>query len=719
MNITIRSALDAAGYRYCGSRWIRLKNKGFDAISINAESGAWIDHRTGEKGNFHALNEKLGLGITSWTHDRYRPQYEEWRARQKSVTSKEKRNKIQKLWRGAATAVPQKSETVRLETYRDAVWTYLASRGLAPAQWMQLIRINTQLKPKYKLTNGVREPDNVDAEMLDAGADFYFMIPMYQPGMPQTEDNICGVQRTYLRFPQDKYERVTKIGRAMLGGKGVTVLTPSAGLPPILLPADGPVLGAGESFENVASFVEKMRHPGMVLWDWSGIKNWSLLLKPTLGAPTIAFLVDFDASETGQRESAAAVRRIRASEHGKAVYLLPPESVTPDSKSNRDWNDVLVQGHDFAAEIIHAWHRSDQDMEKAPVVPDAPAPMQKGPRPAEIAQTIAQAVGRQDAFIKMENAVKEYILRYKQYLKDMDHWKSLTAAQKKVRKKPKLPPLLVNVTTGVGKSHMLRALIQESDVPILILSKNHALAADYAQAGAFWDHGRSEAPFPPQNGLFYTEDEIARLPGHVCFKHKVIQIVAEKNHIPALTACRECEHGRKFMLENYHPASQPYKDAQNWFYLHPQVRPDTVTPCLWLEHQARASRARVVVAPYQSYSETLAVWQNGEDSVPRLVIVDEIPELTREIRGHSGDMGLYVEKCDQSIEYVRKNPKDGEDSEKIIADLETAKAIFADLGDLLGKSTKQEIKIPDELTQRIKELHIDWLPGATACYVPR
>lgn len=712
---TIRAALSAAGYKYHGGTWLRLRGCGLDAISINAASGGWIDHRSGERGSYRALAEKLGLG-------HIHSEYHEWRQeQQRQQKPYDSQQRAKTLWARAVPAVKPKKPShytqrdwdlaqAPYNDHREAVWNYLISRGLDPLLWMPLIKIQTRLNPRYDKDG---EPANIDAKMSSAGADFAFMIPMYTMGAPEIPGNICGVQRVFLAFPADRYGKVRKIGRAMLGKKGVTTLTPPPGFAPVMLPVDGLSLGAGEGFETVASFVQTMRHPGIVCWDWSGLRSWSETLQPTADAPTVAFLVDFDASETGQRESAAAVRRIRA-QGGRAVYLLPPLSVTPDSKGNRDWNDALRQGLDFAAEIVHAWHRSEQDMAKAPVAPDAPTLVKQGPRPAEVAQAIAKAVGRQDAYSAMEKAVEEYIIKYRQFMEELARWTAMTAEQKKVRKKPKLPPLLIKVSTGVGKSRLIRELIDRSRLPILILTLNHTLAEEYAKAGALWYHGRAEPNFQPGNGAFYTEDEASHLPESTCFKFPVIKLVTDKNHIPSLTACRECEHGRKWMLEHYHPASQPYQDAQIWFKAHPQIHADAVTPCLWLSHQARISRARVVVAPYQSYSETLATWQNGGDAVPRLVVVDEIPPLSREIRAHSGDMGIYVEKCKQAIETVQRNAKDGEDWEKIATDLETAQRIFEGLGELLGRSTRETTKIPDDIALTVQELHVDWLPGATA-----
>ena len=357
---SIKDVLTSAGIGYRSGRWLRLKgpDPDLDAISVNAESGAFKDHRTGEHGGFRALCARLGIDDGGIVIDAA--------AISRGKTDQEKADLKAIQWgktawsRGIPAIQPKRpsegwaqaawdADQAQYTDHREAVYDYLLSRGLDPMQFLPLIRIQLSLNPRYK--DGV--PDNVDAEMVDAGADFAFLMPMYGIGKAEEPENISGVQRTFLKFPEDKYGRVQKIGRAMLGKKGVTTLMPVGS--PVILPEPGPVLGSGEGFETVASFVQTMKRPGVLCWDWSGLKAWSESLRPGEGAPLIALMVDYDTSETGQRESAAAVRRIAAHEHGKAVYLLPPESIVPDAKGNRDWNDLLRQSPDlFAAEIIHS-----------------------------------------------------------------------------------------------------------------------------------------------------------------------------------------------------------------------------------------------------------------------------------------------------------------------------------------------------------------------------
>lgn len=738
---TIQEVLSNAGIGYRSGRWLRLKGPDLDAISVNAGSGAFKDHRTGEHGGFHALCARLGIDDGGIVIDA------DAISRGKTDQEKADLQAIQwgkTAWSRGIPAIQPKcpregwaqaawdADQSQYSDHREAVYDYLTSRGLDPMLFMPMIRIQTRLNPRYRDD----KPDNLDAEMVDLGADFAFLMPMYTIGKAEIAENVCGVQRTFLKFSEDKYGKVQKIGRAMLGKKGVTTLEASGN--PVILPVAEPVIGSGEGFETVASFVQTMHRPGIVCWDWSGLKAWSESLRPGEGAPLVAVLVDFDTSETGQRESAAAARRIMAHEHGKAVYLLPPDSITPDAKGNRDWNDLLRQSPDlFAAEIIHSWHKSDENMALAPIADDSPVIQQKGPRDADVAQTTAEAVERHIAFHQAEKAAKDYLPAYMDHLDKIKEWKNVPEEERKAKKlkKPKLPPLLIKVTTGVGKSHLIRELIKLfKDMPLLILTRTHELAEDYAAAGAFQYHGRSEPYIEPLNGSEYTEKDMeengSKFHDNNCFKYPLVKITSENNHVPALTACRNCEHGRKFMLENYHERSQPYLDAKVWFaqngFDSDQV--ENVPACLWLSHQAKASRARVVVAPNASYSETLATWRTPDGDVPRLVIVDEIPELTRQLEASSADLGVHARKCLDLLQFfsekLNKVRSDGGlesetwalELEGILSDLKSGHAALQKLAKALGNSVGEKglQRLPVDLVNQIKELHVYWLPGATA-----
>ncbi|WP_215843665.1 toprim domain-containing protein [Acidithiobacillus montserratensis] len=729
-HFSVRAALSQANILFSGGQWLRLRGE-HDAVSINASSGGWKDHRTGDHGPFRSLGQHLGVDLAaidpSTTHSDTKSSNEDTRVIQRA------RN----LWSRSVLAIAPKkprkwaqvawdAEQQQYADHRDAIYDYLLSRGLDPAPLLPFIRIQTQLQPN---------PEYVDGQMLLAGADFCFLLPMYAMGKPQIPENICGVQRTYLAHAVDRYTPARKIGRAMLGRKGVTEIRPALGLAPVLLP-EHRVLGAGEGFENVASWTQTMHRPGLVCWDWAGLKNWSEHLLPGPDAPTVALLVDWDVSETGQRECAAAVHRIRGHQYGKAVYLLPPDSITPDGKGNRDWNDLLRQAgtEAFAVEIVRAWQLAEVNLALASH-PDADTTHYRKPydlQDADTQQALAEAMDLSFAVDTARTSAREYLVKFQAYQKALIEWQNLSPEVRKSGgyKRPKAPqPLLIKITTGVGKSRILRELAQNpdfADLPLLILTKNHDLAVEYARAGAFHYWGREAPSVAPICGNGYTQKDIAnsQFSENTCFRHPVVTLVSRQNHAPAVTACRYCEHGRKFILETYHERSHPYADAKNWFDAQgfSSAAIKDVPACLWLSHQAEASRARVVVAPYQSYSQTLATRQTEDGPASRLVVVDEIPDFTRPLAATSADLGQNAARCADLLETFGRmlaataDPADQADLQEIIADLKIGQSMLMEIGLAMGASvgTAEDQRLGSELIDRIKDWKVKWLPGATA-----
>lgn len=725
---SVRASLSQANISFTGGQWLRLRGE-HDAVSINATSGGWKDHRTGKHGPFESLGQHLGVDLaaidSTTTRSGIKATTESTRAIQRA------RNLWSRSIPAAAPKTPRKwaqaawdAKQQHYADHRDAVYDYLLSRGLDPAPLLPLIRIQTQLDPN---------PEYMDGQMLLAGADFCFLLPMYAIGKPQIPEHICGVQRTYLAFAVDDYIRVRKVGRAMLGKKGVTEIRPAPGFVPIFLP-ERRVLGAGEGFENVASWTQTMHRPGLVCWDWAGLKKWSEHLFPGPDAPTVAFLVDKDASETGQRECAAAVHRLRGRPHGKAVYLLPPDSITPDDKGNRDWNDLLRQfgSEDFAADIVRAWQQAEANLTLASH-PNAEATHYRkthDPQDTDSQQAIAEALDVHFAVDMARTSARDYFVAYQAYQKALSAWQNLSPDARKAggHKRPKAPPpLLIKITTGVGKSHILRQLAKDTDfasMALLILTANHELAAEYAQAGAFHYRGRAAPPEAPICGDVYTQQDIANSRFNTCFKYPVVALVSKQNHVPATTACRSCEHGRKFILDTYHERSRPYADAENWFDAQGfnKAAIMDVPACLWLSHQAQASRERVVVAPYQSYSQTLATQQTEHGPAPRLVVVDEIPELTRPLTVTCADLGQHAARCVDLLETFGRKleaaaaPADQADLQAILSDLEIGQFMLTEIGLAMGASvgTAADQRLGNEITDRVKDWKVKWLPGATA-----
>jgi hypothetical protein len=709
MNTHIPEVLTNAGIGYRGGRWLRLRGPDLDAISVNSESGGWKDHRTGEHGSFSALCRKLGIDDGGIIIDRQA--IRQARDSQAKADARSRQH-ARTVWaRGIPAATPKRphgwaqaawdKEQERYQDQLATVYDYLLSRGLEPSLFMRMIKI-AALDPEHS---------QVDLEMAEAGADFLFMIPMYQIGKPEKPEYITGVQRTYLAFLKMGHMPARKVGRAMLGKKGVTTLG-SSGNNPVILPEAGQVLGAGEGFETVASWVQTMRRPGVVCWDWSGLKNWSEALAPGEGAPTVAILVDFDKSETGQRESAAAVRRIAAHEHGKAVYLLPPETIIPDVKGNRDWNDALQQNgaEGFATAIHAAWWSATADMAKAPVpMDDEPimdgngTDMPRKIRKTALAQAIAEAADLAIVMADLMAQVDAYILAYLEWQADSEN-------------APQPKPWLVHVTTGGGKSHGFREKVKQfiaERIPAIVLTRTHELGAEYAQVGATHYHGR--APLDEDHPQPWA-----------CRKYPVVMMAAEKNHAPAASACRHCEHGMSWAYLNYDPRSEPHKKAAAWLRER-GLSADTVPPCEFMSWLRGIQMRMVVVAPNASFSDGLLRYremqligdEETEGEQKRLPVVDEIPDLFRSISITTADLAEHAEKARREIADI-EHKAGGEPSEEDVAVINALQkavdGLLRPLAAFLGDHTVDQgtLHLPDELRQSIAKLRIDWLPAGTA-----
>jgi hypothetical protein len=201
------TALVDSGIPFCGGgQWLRLRGE-HDAVSINAASGGWRDHRTGAHGSFRALGDYLGVPLGGAVVELDR------RGAKSGATDSAKSIQLARTrWARAIPALPPKRphgwaqaawdrEQSRYQEHRDTLYAYLASRGLDPLPLLPLIRIQTVLGGK-----------GIDREMLDQGADFCFFLPMYRLGAAEAPENICGIQRTYLAHGVDRYTPVRKVG---------------------------------------------------------------------------------------------------------------------------------------------------------------------------------------------------------------------------------------------------------------------------------------------------------------------------------------------------------------------------------------------------------------------------------------------------------------------------------------------------------------------------
>lgn len=242
-------------------------------------------------------------------------------------------------------------ETVRLkiERERQAVITYLTAR-LGPEHlehWLRQVRIARDHKGN---------------------------IMMLTPMVAMTEESdLIGVQRTYLT------ESGTKTKRKMLGKQGVFPLVPPMGVAPASLVIHAKKVKLfGEGFETVAAVVQSAGVPGLVCYSTHGMDRWTKVLtdgvqsdtpEQVANYATVLVLADRDASQTGQRAAARAVRHLR--EAGiQAVFAAPRTAEDGGPKGGTkgsDWGDYPQEGlaHALVPHLQRAIALGDEEMPTA------------------------------------------------------------------------------------------------------------------------------------------------------------------------------------------------------------------------------------------------------------------------------------------------------------------------------------------------------------------
>jgi hypothetical protein len=135
----------------------------------------------------------------------------------------------------------------------------------------------------------------------------------------------------------------------------------------------------------------------------------------------------------------------------------------------------------------------------------------------------------------------------------------------------------------------------------------------------------------------------------------------------------------------------------------------------------------VVVAPNASFSDGLLRHrelqligdEESEGEQKRLPVVDEIPDLFRNISITTADLAEHAEKARNEIADIERKAggePSKEDSDIIKALQKAVDGLLRPLAAFLGEHTVDQgiLHLPHELRQNIAKLRIDWLPASTA-----
>lgn len=221
--------------------------------------------------------------------------------------------------------------------------------------------------------------------------------------------------------------------------------------------------------------------------------------------------------------------------------------------------------------------------------------------------------------------------RHRRHLDTLRQWRDQHDLGRggKVTKKPQTPkpevpaPLALQITTGVGKTRAVARLAAKADIGLLILVRDHRLAAEVHEA--IISAGGQDAVV--YRGRTSMQDH----PAHCQQMGMATELSLQRRLIQPML-CQRCPHGLSTMLNR--AQSNPEEDQERILKLQRKagvLGVDLVAtePCSWLDHQKQAIATRIVVAAHPSYGPTLAQWSCGRHEKPRLVVVDEAAALAQ------------------------------------------------------------------------------------------
>ncbi len=308
-------------------------------------------------------------------------------------------------------------------------------------------------------------------------------------------------------------------------------------------------------------------------------------------------------------------------------------------------------------------------------------------------------VSREKAAAAIDMQVRQYIItQYAPYITSLRayrKWSDDSGESKPARPKPPAP-LAIQVTTGVGKTELIRrirTLCTSLGIPTLVLVPNHALADSYAAAGWSHYHGRA------------AESGDARHDWD-CQMHEMVQKITSKHHFPQAIFCvRHCQHGRKWVLDTSNEGSRRQQNAIIWFQK-AGINSNNIEPCRWQGHLREMMRKMHLVAVAQALSDSLRVWAqtlmkagsvDGED-VPRLLIIDESAEVSAEISVSLESLAEWSGQIRGLLDAIKEAAGDGVGEE-----LSQALDVFQKVARWLGENALAEKSgpVPNDLREQI------------------
>jgi hypothetical protein len=608
----ILSALDAQGISYSvHGREVEadLEGTGHRSYKINTEKGLWFcTDGSGRSGGYRALRSLIG-GVLPADHAPLTVAADA--AKEKAAADKAAIAEAKNLWKsgwlpqkngdlpldwadGANNATQRSFRRSQLTEALDAVNRYLASRTYNPAHALRLGRIGRSQYGQPAL-----------------------LWPMRSQG-----GGISCVQEVVLRSDGSK----ARYYRGRPSGAALGVPAPE-GMAPAKLPGiDGPALVAGEGVETILAPVQAAGLPGIVTFDAHGLVTWAkqqaqiVARTPGASTPHVLVTVDNDISETGQKAAARSVMLLRAAGI-KASFVIPPapeEGGPKGGPKGSDWGDypkegiapeVLVQhlrmqvarADELMAPWVAAVEKEDGAMAEdwAKVADGGEVPLSLDPwvRRAQTLAAMAETMPLDIARREVRRLLDEIVKQAKKRKDDKEAGKKVERAL----------PYLLQISTGVGKSTVARAMLEEMramGLRVAILAKDKLRAAEYEGVGAFYLHGRE----PIREDGKRQDWSCQKM-----FEAEILPVV-EAHHSIARTSCQHCPAGAKYQYAKCVIEGRKPSEAVIRMLALPNA--SNYAPCDYLQHVDQAKDEQIVVMVPQSAGETIL---QGRD----LIIVDE------------------------------------------------------------------------------------------------
>jgi hypothetical protein len=683
----ILDALDRAGisYKRTGAEVeADIDRTGHKSYKLNINKGLWFNAASDERGRIPWLIRTKLSDYTDEAAPRrpIMPAYNYAAAQQRADEDAARRTAAaQQIWSKAWTCTHEQdmpagwdrglsvaqrgAARVKHEEERDAVIRYLSAR-LGPdhlIHWLRQVRI-----------------------ARDRDGQIMMLAPMRSAGA------LVGIQRVYLT-PDGQ-----KITRKMLGRHGAEALMPPSGVLPQDLGAGSAVTLIGEGWETVAAAVQSAGHAGIVAYDAGGLVQWSAsqaALAKSMTPDQIAkaraavVLVDRDASEAGQRQSARAVKTLRGAGL-TAYYAIPPRHEDGGPRGGdkgSDWGDYPREG--MSADVLRAHlalavAQSDIEIAKVPEEKPKTAGVRSlsGFRPAENPAPVAPTLSVEDARHVQHTELMRLVSDY------LDWWQTDKEAR------GPFSPRLFAPSTGVGKSREICSLAQNVDIRmsgarICAGVGNHEQAEPFEQAG--WLHFWGRQPDK-------TRCEAAYCPAHADMMKAV-----DTHHVPQAEYCHSCSHGLAWSIDQARAELEVVADGDRQRELENRISkhtetlksrgldPHAVERCSWQSHLRDAMAAQFVVFHHDSYSDSLV----GD----ALYIADENFGLARTVNVGLPDISVWIQRIRLLL--------DRAENEKERSTLESALALFALVSDSLAEWTKKgtsgAVKMDASLVERVQD----------------